>query len=684
MMRPYLLTVCIWCLFFTQSSFSKVTPEEANSRYDIVYGSPSWNKSPTKIESAFLVIRDRSSKKLFQVHLEETAPDSSEFKGTFQIEVKGQSKIVPEVYIPPQSLRGQMDQFYKLISQNKVFRKPVIIKRTSEENIIDVYDTKNQAQRAWDLFQERRSLRGQAKVPTSPSQNTPKDILADAAALEAQKTADKEMERLRLEQIEKQRIEEQMAAQKKLSEAERKKRMEEANRLAAEAMAAYEKGDFVTAEAKFKDAASLDPENKSIYYRYGVSLYKNEKYNEALVAFNLAETQGVEEVEKNYFMGLSHYRLEEWDKSVEKFKIVAASNDEVMAPSAHFYIGAILFKQEKYEECQTSFETVLDTSKDPKLDERAEEYIEAAIKAHRLKKLKEKKFHVTGTAGLMYDSNVLLAPDLETTQGSSLKESDVRLLTMGDLTYKAIWEDNRTWDVKAGATLMNSSKSSLAQADPWLYSLSAPFTYTKAGKLPSIIAITPGYESLFMAESGNSTKKNILNSAKLKASYMRVMQTDWFSEYSLEYRLDSFSLASSTGDNDLSSNKYTLGTTQTVKIGPKRKEALAGSLKASLNQAKGKEKIYQRYETGITYARPVMKDSSWATSLNYYILNYVNSSNGRKDNNITVSTSFAQPLKEWFTWSVVASYSNNSSTVSSSYAYDRYSVMTTGTFTTAF
>ncbi|NCN39631.1 hypothetical protein GW916_00120, partial [bacterium] len=158
----------------------------------------------------------------------------------------------------------------------------------------------------------------------------------------------------------------------------------------------------------------------------------------------------------------------------------------------------------------------------------------------------------------------------------------------------------------------------------------------------------------------------------------------WFSDYFFEYRMDSFSISSSIGDNDLSANKYSIGTTQTTKIGEKKKEALAGTLRFVMNEAKGKEKTYQRLETGVTYAKPIWNSASWTSSLTYYLLNYQNSTLSRKDNNVTLSTALAKPIKEWLTWSVVGNYTNNSSTESSSYSYDRYSIMTTATFNTAF
>lgn len=653
-----------------------------SSRYDIIYGSPAWNTSPTKIDTAFLVIRDRISKKLLQVQLEEVAPDSAQFKGSFHFKLAQQKSIVPEVYIPPQSLRNEMDHFYQLVQQGKVARKPVIIKRTREENLIDVYDTKEQARRAWSLFKEKSSLR--AQIPNSPLSVSQQDLLSDAEALAKKKEADREEERLRMEQIERQKIQDLLQEQQKLSLAERKKRESEAKKLAEEGMQAYQNQNYALAEEKFRQSAQLDPSNKDFYYRYGVSLYKNQKYNEALVALNIAPVASELKVEKEYYIGLSHFNLEEYKRALHFFNSVAESKDPVLAPSAEFYKGLIYLKQEKFAESKLAFETVIDTSQDPKLDEKAEEYIETVARAEKLAELRKKKWRLSATAGLMYDSNVLLAPDLQTSQGTSQEEGDIRLITSGNVTYKALLEERSSWDINASASLTNSSKSSLASADPWLYTLSAPYVRSWSGDRPRRLTLTPSYEILYMALSGNSTKNNIMNSYVGKADYLISNHATWFSNYNLELRQDDFSISSAVGDNDLDAFRYSFGTTQTALIGPKKKQALAGTLRYAKNQAKGKNRLYNRYEGAVTYAKPVWIDGSWTTSLTYYYLRYPDSSTDRKDNNMTISSSLAKPITDWFTWGLVGSFSNNVSTDSSSYSYERYSLMTTASFNTAF
>jgi hypothetical protein len=673
------LTLTLLSLMFSPSSFAKDF-----SKYTITYGSPSWNVSPTKIDSAFLVIRDRNSKKLMQVQLEETAPDSSEFKGHFQFSLTENKAVYPEVYIPPQGLRDQMDEFYPLIQNQRIVRKPIIIKRTKQDNVIDVYDTREQAERAWAAYQESQAAKATAKIPSTPATKEQADVLGDASKLAAKTDANKEEERIRMEQIERQKILSRINEQQKLGEAARLARSKEAHELAEEGMAAYDAKNYLLAEEKFHQSAEKDPANKEFYYKYGVSLYKNGKFNEALVTLQVAEVPDSLQTEKSYFMGLAYFRLDEFKRALDSFQKVQDSKDAVLGPSAAFYRGVIFFNQEKWKNAETAFEYVVDTSKDPKLDERADEYIEAIANAQKLAELRGKRWLLSGTAGLMYDSNVLLAPDLETFQGASQKEGDVRLVTVGDLTYQAVIKEDSTWKINGTANLTNSSKNDLAAADPWLYSLYAPYTHSFKTAKPSQLTINPGYESLFMAVNGDSTKRNILNSFVGEVSYLKANSKLWFSNYAFEYRMDDFSLSSSVGDNDLDANKFTLSTTQTALIGPRKKQALAGTFNVARNQAKGKDKVYNRFGAGVTYGAPAWKDSAWTSSLDYYFLDYAGSSTHRKDNNVTFATALAKPITDWFTWGLMGSFSNNVSTESSSYSYTRYTVMTTATFSTAF
>ena len=75
--------------------------------------------------------------------LDETAPDSSTFKGNFSLGWASEAKSEPEVYIPPQNLNDQkgMEKFKSMLRAGKLKRKPVVF-HTDEDGrqMVDVYD----------------------------------------------------------------------------------------------------------------------------------------------------------------------------------------------------------------------------------------------------------------------------------------------------------------------------------------------------------------------------------------------------------------------------------------------------------------------------------------------------------------------------------------------------------------
>ena len=131
---------------------------------------------------------------------------------------------------------------------------------------------------------------------------------------------------------------------RRMTEQQKAERRARAAKLNAEGQEFYEHGDFVNAEKKFKEAVDLDPDAHEYYYKYGVTLYRNQKFNDALVALKLSKVESNQELEKKYYIGLVHYRLAELDNALHQFQEIVKSKDSTLAPSALFYAGVILFE----------------------------------------------------------------------------------------------------------------------------------------------------------------------------------------------------------------------------------------------------------------------------------------------------------------------------------------------------
>jgi hypothetical protein len=67
-----------------------------------------------------------------------------------------------------------------------------------------------------------------------------------------------------------------------------------------------------------------------------------------------------------------------------------------------------------------------------------------------------------------------------------------------------------------------------------------------------------------------------------------------------------------------------------------------------------------------------------------YQLDYNKADDIRHDRNFVFTTGLDKPIKDWLTWSVSGSYTNNNSNIRSSYEYDKYVILTSATFTKIF
>lgn len=661
----------------------------------IFYASSPWNQDSTKVDSAFLFFREGKTGKMAKILIEETEPDSSTFQGNFSIGWSDTDSSEFEVFIPPENLRNDsknaLSKFYQLLHEKKISGKPVVFRISPEgQNILEVYDTEDQADQAKKAFAKEAELARQAELAKQAlSKPIPNEAVVETAQqaerqvaldLMAQEAARREGERIRLEQIEKQRREERIKQQQRMEEKIKQNQLSKAKEFAEAALDFYRLGQFKEAEENFRQSVELDPENKEYYFKYAITLYRNEKFNEALVVMKLAATTEGMSLEKDYYMGLIHFRLKELDAAIEKFSQVEKAKDPIMSPSAAFYRGVILFNQEKFEEAKPPFEWVIDVSKDPAMDERAEDYLEKIAQMITYNKNKAKKFLVNGTIGEMYDSNVLLAPDNETSQGSTTDKDDARLIVSGGAEYRWFYGKVHELSTKLNSSYIHSSKTSLSIADPFQNTLTLPYTYKGmfAGK-GYRMTVTPGYEMLNMSVESGGTKENILNSILLSVDNTFIMNERWYASYVLDVRQDDSRLDSSTGDEDADALKYSLKTTQMFFRDKSLKKAVLANFGLVNNAAQGKNKTYFRIEGGVTYMAPVRKDDSWNLGLAVYNLNYGSSTDNRKDTNVSLTLGYGHPFAEWALGNLTLNYTNNQSNVTTN-QYSKYSAMATCTF----
>lgn len=665
--------------------------EAKQKPYKITYGSSSWNLDSKKVDQAYMFVREKNSGKIAKLLLEETEPDSSIFSGTFSLDWQTATPASMEAYVFPESARYDQKELAKVnatIQSGKVRPSPLVSREENGIKIIDVYDTKDQAKRARELVdlqskqQKTTGAMPVAKVKKTALGQVDTNLKAEKSEMLnklADESAKRETMRLRMEQLEAQRLAKMVEDAAALSAAAREKQTQSAREWIQKGDEAYAKADYIDAEAAYAKAFELDPNNKVSYFKYGVSLYRNEKLNEALVALKVSPGN---EPEKLYYMGLIHYRLKELDRAREQFSLVKNNPKSNLAASSAFYLGLIEFGRENFDQSKTEFEWVLDNSKDPSLDKKAEEYIDQIANALAVKKEASRKWNVSLGGGILYDSNILLVSDSEPTQGTATEKGGARGVLNGEVDYRFLYKLESELSARVSSTYMYSVDSDFASADPFLITTALPYVRKGTwGKKQAQAIFTPFYEKLYMDSNEDDTRETILNTIGLSGDGIVVNSTDYFSRYSLKLRQEDSLLSSSTGDDDLDATKVTLETQQVFLRGTDKKNTFVALGGFTWNMAKGDNKQFRRIDVGAIFSSPWKKftKTTWNTGLTAYQLDYYNDTDGRKDTNFTFLLGMSKEVTERWGWSFNTSFVNNDSSLAAN-EYSKYTAMLLATY----
>lgn len=94
--------------------------------------------------------------------------------------------------------------------------------------------------------------------------------------------------------------------------------------------------------------------------RTGNTSYNKEKYNNATESYSKALQQAPKDVRANFNQGDALFKLNQLDKAKEHYQITAnASTNTDIKAKAHYNIGNVLYKQEKWEESAKSYKESL-------------------------------------------------------------------------------------------------------------------------------------------------------------------------------------------------------------------------------------------------------------------------------------------------------------------------------------
>lgn len=646
------------------------------------YHSDAWNKDKNKVETSVLLIRDAKSGRTAQVEVTETGRDTGLFLGYYQLNFgagEGQDpEMTPEVYVVPPSIAAGpagIKAVGQMVRDGQLLRKPFFL-RLENRNLqaISVYDTKDQALEAYKGYLKTgtgRQIVDRAAMAAAQSAR-----LSEQARARQEAELKAETERKTLEQAEANRIAE---ARKKASEMDanaKALRTQRANEAAATAMDLYKKEEFAGAEKKFQEAVELDPENQGYYFQYGITLFRLEKYDRSLVILELVKSGEVNQAEVNYYRGLNHLKLQEYNNAYKSFLDVKNANDPQLSAAAAFFAGIIDYQNENYDSAKLLFEYVLDTSKDPKIDKQAEAYLEQIANIRQFQELQKTKFFINAQLGLIYDSNILSI----SAANAPTDLNGFRWMYGGSIEYRPIYTQKHEFSAQLAVNDMYSqdkqfqSKTEFQNTDALQAILGLPYRWkSEAFGRGYQLSLTPSYENVQMNADGEGTRETILNSQVMDIDQTFIMSEDWFSTYNLEFRRDN-SQIQSTAEESQSATKVSLSSSQAWFFDAKKTKALIWDLGYGRNNAEGENQKYNRIDTALTYLHPINDTWSGTTRLGYYNSNYAEHLSGRTDNNIGLTLAARRGLEKLLFINVAFTYQKNNSI--EAYTYDKYTLMT--------
>ncbi len=684
--------------FHVYKEDSKKRAQIRNSRkLEVFYEKLSWNQKSTEIESGYLYLKDRKTGKVIEMKLSETQPDSGVFNIEYPIGVLKLKTIEAEIYSPPQGMLkddGRLSMAENLIEDGSVKRKPFLLRVLRQRGqIVDVFDDKEKALAAFERYKEEMGIDKDSVESESIIEVANKDkpertkvvdsstlqsmFLANENDLEATNEKNKELrEVLRNLELKRRKTIEENA--KLWSSAQEKANAKEANDLIGKGVAQLNNTNYEESMEAFLKASDLDPDDEDIYEQYGISLYRLKKYNQAIVVLDISKPTAERVDEKNYYIGMSYFQLKDYGNAVASLEKVIQNKNEAFGPTAAFYKGLSLIELQKYDEAKLAFQYVLDHSKNPEMDKRAESYIEYTLDRKSIAEKQSHWFFMDGVLGLMYDSNIVLARDQARELGLVTNEEGFRGLVQLSPRLRPYYSNSDEINIRFDFTMLQSrdedfSTNAVAEtADPIIMSLSVPWTHR--GSLDGkgyFFDLAPAYEQIIMDldGTGNAT---ITNSIKLRFDNTLVISKSWIAKGDWFFaQNDSNILGDETSADSFSGG---LRLSSIFVLNKDAERYIIPEFSYQINDAKAAIYHFNRVDIATTFTTGVFAGFIWNSRAGYYLANY---ESRRTDNNYTLSTGLTKRLNSHWNWGINGSYIINDSNTN---YYNKHNIVTTFSF----
>lgn len=649
----------------------------------IEFSNKAWNKNPKLVDTGRLLLRDSQSQQVYLVEMRETALNSGQFKGQYQLDANTKfTQATVQIYIPPQA----QDQSEKLdlnsmVQDGVATRKPYFFRVQNGEQKITVYHSKDQALEAYRYFVRS----GQSAQVINPNllETQARAQLEKQKANEAKRQAEVQNQIANQALLLEKQMRERMEAQKLMDQAQRQQQKLKAQELANQALAAYNEENFEQAAQLFDQAIELDPENQSFYFQYGVSLYRTEKFEKSAAYLNQVPPSNLDN-QKFLFLGLNHIKLQNWNLAFSAFEQI--KNDKDLGPTANFYLGIIDFSNEKLDSSQKYFEQVLETSSDPKMDQAAENYIEQILNLKRYRALQSKKWTLTGNLGMAYDSNILtVSPDIVATDLVGFRTN-----YGANLEYRPIYTEKHEFLGQVSFSDIYSmssnfqAKSEFQNVDPQSIGIILPYRWKGSlGKRTAQIGITPAIRQTSMNADQVGAREVILQSMGVTTDLTLVQSEKLTGIYSLEVRSDDSKTQSAAEDNQ---DALFMGLNSTYTYffdeqNPSKAYLFDAGL--GLNNAAGINQKYTSLNLGAGLLQPGFFKALWITKINVTHKAFSQHVTNRADTLVTATLLMQKQIKEKLQASGIFMYNQNLSNVTS-LAYNQFMLMGQLTWQTSF
>lgn len=162
---------------------------------------------------------------------------------------------------------------------------------------------------------------------------------------------------------------------------------------------------FSEAEPLFLSAKASDPDIPGLSYDMGMLYYKTDAYDRAISAFDAVLAEDPTHVQALYHAGTSSVMRGRYAAAIDYLERASAASDSVK-PGASYYMGISYYRLFEYEKALSNFDYAASAAATTILREDAERWAQIT----RMHIDREKPWRLYAKAGVQYDDNVQLAP----------------------------------------------------------------------------------------------------------------------------------------------------------------------------------------------------------------------------------------------------------------------------------